>query len=63
MKTLSPLHLGTWAMFFATVKSFQYHPGHNREGSAKPLTTAECARVADDMMDEYKQREEIQWPG
>lgn len=46
-----------WTMFFTAVKSWQYHPGNKT-----PLTTAQCAEIADEMIAESLQRAKI-WAG
>lgn len=46
-------------MFFCAVKGWQYHPGNRDQAN---LTTAESARIADHMLDEYLRREES-WDG
>lgn len=47
-----------WVMFFCAVKGWQHHPG-----TRIPLTTKQCAAIADDMAVEYLQREQEQWDG
>lgn len=42
-----------WAMYFAGIVAFQYHPRNNPE-ARMPIT--ECARVADEMMEEHHKR-------
>lgn len=50
-----------WAMYFAGIVSFQYHP-RNEEAERKPI--ADCARIADEMLEEHKKRlRGAQWVG
>jgi hypothetical protein len=49
-----------WAMYFASVTSFQFHPGARRDG-AEPLSIPECAVVADFMLTETLRR--FPWVG
>lgn len=42
-----------WTQFFCSVKGWQHHPGNKT-----PLSTHECAKIADDMMDEFRDRTE-----
>lgn len=37
-----------WVQFFCAVKGWQYHPG-----TKDKLTTRECAKIADEMLEEY----------
>lgn len=46
-----------WVQMFCAVKGWQYHPG-NRD----KLTTADAARIADEMLDEYITRRTT-WDG
>ena len=46
-----------WVQMFCAVKGWQHHPGNKQ-----PLTTAECARIADEMFDEYMKRSS-RWDG
>lgn len=54
---LRPEWKASWAMFFTAVKSWQYHPGNKT-----PLTTAECAEIADGMLAQLIKREDT-WDG
>lgn len=47
-----------WTMFFTAVKSWQYHPGNSRYEKTKdfPLSTGQCAAVADEMLLELDKR-------
>lgn len=52
-------YLDIWSLYFMSVKGWQYHPGNKA-----PLTTADCARIADEMLDTYLSRlEDDKWPG
>lgn len=50
-----------WCMFFSAVKGWQYHPGNLNY--QRTLSTAECARIADEMLDQYRDREDETWAG
>lgn len=53
MGTLNQNHYQlAWCMFFTAVKSWQYHPG-----TKAPLSTEECAQIADEMLAELQKRE------
>lgn len=43
-----------WCMFFSSVVSFQYHPGVK-----VPLSLSDCAVIADSMLDEFLNREDV----
>lgn len=62
MKTLSILNLQMWSNYFAGVTAFQYHPAN--AGKTR-LSIEECAKVADQMMDETHKRfrGDISWAG
>lgn len=48
-----------WSMYFASITSFQYHPGNPSIGR---LSLEECAEIADKMV--KLQHERFQkWPG
>lgn len=42
-----------WAMYFAGIVAFQYHP---RNEPAERMTIKQCAEVADAMLQEHKLR-------
>ena len=44
-----------WVVFFSGIAAMAHHPGASRDG-AVPLTMAECANVADAMLEEYRRR-------
>lgn len=46
-----------WVQMFCAVKGWQHHPG-----TKQPLTTEQCARIADEMYREYETRKP-QWDG
>jgi len=45
-----------WAMFMSSIAGWRMHPGYQREGSAPPPSVSDSARLADEMLDEYKKR-------
>lgn len=49
-------HRVEWSMFFASIASLQEHPGMNRE-NARPKSIAECAKIADQMLEQVLMRE------
>lgn len=50
-----------WAMYFAGIVAFQYHP---RNEPAERMPIKDCATVADQMLEEHRLRKRgIQWVG
>lgn len=52
---MTPVFL--WSMFYASVVSFQFHPG-----TKERLSLDDCARVADEMLSHALERGEL-WRG
>ena len=52
---LKTMRRTAWDMFYSAVVSMSLHPGTTRD-AARPMTRAECARIADEMMAERDAR-------
>lgn len=45
-----------WVMFMSSIAGWRMHPGYQKEGSSPPPSMSDSARLADEMLAEYKKR-------
>jgi hypothetical protein len=50
-----PTEASLWALFFASLVGWRFHPGYDRASSGRP-NVVDCAALADFMLLEYRSR-------